>query len=588
MFTRTIVAAMASASLAGAQSSDSEHTLAAFAFVRTGDRTPVLRNNTQTLTTLGANQMHALGQKFRSKFVSGTESIVELSEDVLNNDQIWVQTLDAPYLVSSAQAFMQGLYPPHDISNATGDNTGVLADGTSIDYPLNGYQYASIHAANVYDPYARLVSGSAQCPQGQSDALKYFTTPEYWDAQTLADNRDLYKNLPLDWFEGHVNQDELSYLYALEIADYLSYQYSHNASIYKTLANDSDYTGLYDEFRYRADEVAWYLYGNTSATDTSERAIGGKTLAGSIQNTFDMLVSGKNNSAGEISSAGQISTPSPLTLFFGEQDAMMSLMSLMMLDTQSSDFKSIPPYGSAMIFELFSTSSSTDMPSDPNDLWVRFYFHNGTDADDKPLQSYSMFNNGRSMTDMPYTEFERLFSTISMHGLSDWCETCSTGAFFCRGADGSGVTLVVPSPQEKQKKDTVSPVVGGVIGAIVSLVVAGLLFALAMLLTGLRFHRVEHRLGGNRQKTDLGGFKGSAKLASDPDVSLAGNGAPPATNTAGIVSFGGDHKRGHERVGSWELRQKEFGKDVGGESPRSSFGGIDGVAVRGVEASDRV
>ncbi|KAH6860923.1 histidine phosphatase superfamily [Alternaria rosae] len=588
MFTRTIVAAMASASLAGAQSSDSEHTLAAFAFVRTGDRTPVLRNNTQTLTTLGANQMHALGQKFRSKFVSGTESIAELSEDVLNNDQIWVQTLDAPYLVSSAQAFMQGLFPPHDISNATGDNTGVLADGTSIDYPLNGYQYASIHAANVYDPYARLVSGSAQCPQGQSDALKYFTTPEYWDAQTLADNRDLYKNLPLDWFEGHVNQDELSYLYALEIADYLSYQYSHNSSIYKTLANDSDYTGLYNELRYRADEVAWYLYGNTSATDTSERAIGGKTLAGSIQNTFDMLVSGKNNSAGEISSAGQISTPSPLTLFFGEQDAMMSLMSLMMLDTQSSDFKSIPPYGSAMIFELFSTSSSTDMPSDPNDLWVRFYFHNGTDADDKPLQSYSMFNNGRSMTDMPYTEFERLFSTISMHGLTDWCETCSTGAFFCRGADGSGVTLVVPSPQEKQKKDTVSPVVGGVIGAIVSLVVAGLLFALAMLLTGLRFHRVEHRLGGNRQKSDLGGFKGSAKLASDPDVSLAGNGAPPATNTAGIVSFGGDHKRGHERVGSWELRQKEFGKDVGGESPRSSFGGIDGVAVRGVEASDRV
>ena len=209
MFTRTIVAAMASASLAGAQSSDSEHTLAAFAFVRTGDRTPVLRNNTQTLTTLGANQMHALGQKFRSKFVSGTESIAELSEDVLNNDQIWVQTLDAPYLVSSAQAFMQGLYPPHDISNATDDNTGVLADGTSVDYPLNGYQYASIHAANVYDPISRLVSGAGQCPQGQTDALKYFTTQEYRDAEYLADNSDLYKNLPLDWFEGHVNQDEL-------------------------------------------------------------------------------------------------------------------------------------------------------------------------------------------------------------------------------------------------------------------------------------------------------------------------------------------------------------------------------------------
>lgn len=376
-------------------------------------------------------------------------------------------------------------------------------------------------------------------------------------------------------------------MYALELADYLSYQYMHNASIYKTLANNE--SGLYDTLRSRADEVAWYLYGNTSASDTSNRAIGGKTLAGSIQNTFDMLVSGKNNSAGDLSSAGQISTPSPLTFFFGEQDAMMSLMSLMMLDTQSTEFKSIPPYGSAMIFELFSTSSNTAMPSDPDDLWVRFYFHNGTDADDKPLQSYSMFNNGRSKTDMRYTEFERLFSTISMQGLSDWCETCSTGAFFCRGADGSGVTLVVPAAHERPRKDGVSPVVGGVIGAVISLVVAGLLFALAMLLTGLRFHRVEHRLGGNlRQKSDLGGFKGSAKLASDPDVRLAGNGVPPATNNAGIISFGGDGKRGHERVGSWELRQKEFGKDVGDVSPRSSFGGIDGVAVRGVEPRDQV
>jgi hypothetical protein len=302
-----------------------------------------------------------------------------------------------------------------------------------------------------------------------------------------------------------------------------------------------------------------------------------------------MLVSGKNNSDGQISSAGQINALSPLTLFFGEQDAMISLMSLMMLDTQSSDFKSIPPYGSAMIFELFSNgdSDNAEMPTDPNELWVRFYFHNGTDSDDKPLQSYSMFDHGRSMIDMPYTKFESLFSTIAMQGLSEWCETCSTGSLFCHGADGSGVTLVVPSPQERQKKDSISPVVGGVIGAIVSLVVAGLLFALAMLLAGIRFHRVEHRLGNHDQKSDLGGFKGSAKLASDLDVSLSGNGAMPATATAGIVSFG-DNKRGHERVGSWELRQKEFGKDIGEASPRSSFGGIDEVAARGVEPHDRV
>jgi hypothetical protein len=297
-----------------------------------------------------------------------------------------------------------------------------------------------------------------------------------------------------------------------------------------------------------------------------------------------MLVTGKNDSAGQISSAGQIGTPSPFTFFFGEQDAMVSLMSLMMLESQSSDFKSIPPYGSAMIFELFSTGDGSEIPSDPNDLWVRFYFHNGTDSDTKPLQSYSMFNNGRSMTDMPYTQFERLFGSISMQGLNDWCTACSSASLFCRGTDGSGVTLVVSAPQEMPKQYAISPVVGGIIGAFVSLVIAGLLFALAMLLAGIRFHRVEQRVG---PKSHLGGFKGSAKLASDLDVSLSGNGAPPATTTAGIVSFG-DRKKGHERLGSWELRQKEFGRDIGEASPRSSFDAIDAVAARRVEPHDRV
>jgi hypothetical protein len=203
MFARTIIAAAASACLVGAQSSNSEHTHAAFAFIRTGERTPSLRNNTQILTTVGATQMHALGQKLRSKYVNGSDSIAALSTDVLNNNQIWVQTLDTPHLVSSAQAFMQGLYPPYDSNNAT----GVLADGSSVDYPLNGYQYASVHAASPNDPYSRLVSGAQSCPQAQSDGLKYFTTPEF--KATSAANKDLYKKLDLDWFEGYVEQDEL-------------------------------------------------------------------------------------------------------------------------------------------------------------------------------------------------------------------------------------------------------------------------------------------------------------------------------------------------------------------------------------------
>ncbi|EFQ86174.1 hypothetical protein P3342_003260 [Pyrenophora teres f. teres] len=585
MFTRMSIAAVASAWLVGAQSSvdsDSYHPHAAFAFVRTGERTPILRNNTQRLTALGANQMYTLGQNFRTRYIAGdkpnalgAQHITGLSTDILNNEHVWVQTRDVPYLVSSAQAFMQGLYPPHGIANGTGDVTGILADGTSVDYPLNGYQYANIRAASPEDPDSIYISGDENCPMAQQAALTYFTTDEF--EQTSTANKELYKSLKLDWFEGNMKPFNLEYINALEIADYISYQYAHNSSIHDTLANDTEYTGAYDKIRYLADEEAWHLYGNTSSssTDAGNQAMGGKTLAASILNTFSLRIANPNNVLDD-------APPSyPLTFYFGEQDAMMSLMSLMNLDSKSPYFKSIPPYASAMVFELFSRGSSAAFPNDTSDLWVRFSFHNGTDDDTQQLIQYPMFNNGPSTANMPWSEFENMMGSVAMKSISDWCTSCSSPSIFCSGVQGTDITVIVPLAQKKGEKGSVSPVVGGVIGAIVALVVAGLLFALAMLFGGIRLHRVQ-RTDDTNKRASLGGFKGSAKLASDPDLGLAGNGAPPAKGVVGA-------KKGHERVGSWELSQKEFGKDVGDDSPRSSFGGIDAVAAgRPAQAHERV
>ena len=188
---------------------------------------------------------------------------------------------------------------------------------------------------------------------------------------------------------------------------------------------------------------------------------------------------------------------------------------------------------------------------------------------------------------MKWSAFESAISGIALSDIAKWCTECSSGALFCSGVYGDGnLTLSGPgtaTPAATQRKNKVSPVVAGVIGALVALVVAGLLFALAMLLAGIRLHRQPRS-----RKSDLGGFKGSAKLASDPDLSLARNGVPPA----GIVTAGmGDGaKRGHERVGSWELRQKEFGKGAGdfGDRERESMDGIDAVAARPVVPRESV
>jgi hypothetical protein len=217
MYTRAVVAVAASTWLFGAQAatgSNVEHVHAAFAFVRAGERTPFLRNDTQKLTAVGADQMFTLGQNFRTRYIAGdkpnglgTERIANMSTDILNNDQIRIQTLDTPYLVSSAQAFIQGLYPPHASSNGTGDATGLLADGTTVDFPLNGYQYASIQTASQDDPKSRLVSGAQNCPTAQVDGLKYLTTDQF--EETMGSSEKMYKSLDVDWFEGHLAEDDV-------------------------------------------------------------------------------------------------------------------------------------------------------------------------------------------------------------------------------------------------------------------------------------------------------------------------------------------------------------------------------------------
>jgi hypothetical protein len=263
----------------------------------------------------------------------------------------------------------------------------------------------------------------------------------------------------------------------------------------------------------------------------------------------------------------------PLTFLFGEYEPFISLLSLMMADSHDDYFRSIPPFSSAMIFELFSTGGNASFPSTPDDLWVRFYFHNGTDDGADQLLAFPIFGNGPSRTDMSWRDFSNWFTRIMINDLSDWCTACDSLSLFCQGVDGKNTTSVSTA---RQNHYAISPPVAGVVGAIVTLVVAALLFALAMLLGGIRFHRVQRG-----KKSDLGGFKGSRKLASDPDLSLANNAAMPAG--AGI-SFAPD-KKGHERVGSWELRQKEFGRE---ERERESLDGIDAVATRPVEPSERV
>lgn len=114
-------------------------------FSRTGERTPeLLPNTSQSLTSLGAQQQYDVGTFFRERYLqtygstNGIDSapIQDMSVDELDGDQLYVMALDQQYNVASAQAFLQGLYPPYSLSNNTSgtlDPSGLdLANGTYV------------------------------------------------------------------------------------------------------------------------------------------------------------------------------------------------------------------------------------------------------------------------------------------------------------------------------------------------------------------------------------------------------------------------------------------------------------------------
>ncbi len=213
----------------------------------------------------------------------------------------------------------------------------------------------------------------------------------------------------------------------------------------------------------------------------------------------------------------------------------------------------MPDFGSVAVFELYSYAATGDntFPSE-DELWVRFYFRNGT-ASDEPFQAYSLFNYGPDNFEMRWVDFEAAMMNVAVGDIGMWCEQCSAGLIatdrvFCsfwNSSDSSDGTLTSATTSN----GTLSPAVSGVIGAVIALVIAGVIFAFLMVLAGVRFHRVKSHKG------DLGGFKGSQKLASDRDLTLPKGGAVVG---ATIETPGSPVPGGHERVGSWELKQNDL------------------------------
>ncbi|KAF7596326.1 hypothetical protein BBP40_002070 [Aspergillus hancockii] len=552
-------AAVLRVSLASAQDLK-EQVWAIFAYSLYGDSIPSVLPRPKALTPYGASEMYAAGSFFRDRYVAihandSTPStrIRNLSPYLIDAEEVDVLSTSDPSVIASAQAFMQGLYPPlGDSFNTTTyfDSSFQLANGSLATAPLGGYQYPQIVTLDLADPRSIKLDGQIDCLMHQVDNSEYKFSPEA--QQTKQDSAAFYSKIyPLS-LSGVLDPSSANYENALYISEYLDYEFLHNESLLHNINQDD-----INHARSLADHYVFSTNGNTSSTggidSDSIRTIAGRTLASSILDAFDNNIEYRGNNG-------------KMTLVFGSHEPTVALTSLMQLASpQHENFYGRPTLGASMVFELYSLENgSNPVYPDPSQLYVRFLLRNGTQTPD--FRSYPLFGHGPSNIAIPYVEFQAEMEKFSLGSAKEWCLICNSQSTFCSG--------ILDRPQTQDTDDKgLHPAVAGVIGAVVTLVSAALVSIVGFMACGVRMNRI--------RKSSLGGFKGNSKMASDSDLTVKNatrEDVKPADNQDSNSSVPGvTVVRGHERSGSWEMKgqQRDNTNYSRGEQAISSFDNAD-------------
>lgn len=374
------------------------------------------------------------------------------------------------------------------------------------------------------------LAGNIQCTNLSIQHLDTLVSSEFVSKSVA--NEDFYGNFTTTVFSD-LKPDIVNYGNAWDIYEYALYEYSHNQTVYDSLA-PSDLAKLYE----LASEQQWSL--NTGAPNSAAyiNSISGQTMGSKIVQQL-----AQNIASGGVSNK--------LTLMFGSYEPFLAFFALSALNKGHSGaaFKSLPQHGSVLAFDLFSDPTnpsgqnlSQEFPN-TEDLMVRFSFRNGTGD----MLQYPLFGRGNSELDMSWTDFVSGMSGFALNTIAEWCTSCDAVNLFCEAiesnqSNSTDTDLDIVSGS----RHSLSPAVAGVIGAIVALAVC-IIAGISLCLFGFRINYRERdpksSAGGlgvlRRSGSGNGGFKGAEKLASDTDLHLKGGAG------ATVVR--------HERVGSWEL-----------------------------------
>ncbi|WYZ42885.1 hypothetical protein EsH8_VI_000584 [Colletotrichum jinshuiense] len=439
-----------------------ETVLGIYVFHRHGDRT-AKKTPPVRFTDLGAYEVYTSGLHYGQRYVrdNATAQIRYISADDVLPEQLSVTSPSDVVLQSSAYAFLQGFYPPAGTAN-------VLANGSSVEAPLGGYQYVPVNAVSTAATSqdaesSEWLQGGSGCGKAVVSSNNYFSSPEY--QAVAAESLDFYQGL-LPVINGTFGAKAATFENAYTIFDLVNVATIHNETIPSadlltnaTIRRLTDYANIHE----------WNLAYNE--TDPI-RAIAGKVLAGQVLQALNATL----NSAAKTGST-------KANIQFGAYASFSSFFGLAQLQKVSADFQTVVDYASSMVFELVTNATSASPAA--ADVSVRFRFANGS-AGDSPLDVYPLF--GRSETLLPWTTFVDEMRQFAVEDTKAWCTACGNSTGTCASALGlDGSTGATGSDSTGGSgSGGISTPVAGVIGALVTLVVILGIQGLVMAVAGLR------------------------------------------------------------------------------------------------------
>lgn len=461
---------LALSTLLGLTVAQTETVLGIYVFHRHGDRTSKSWPPT-VLTDLGYAEVSSSGNYYRNRYIdsNATSQIYQVSPDLVKLSQLNVQAPVDTVLQPSAMGFLQGLYPP--VGATLGSQK--LANGSTVEAPLNGFQLIPVEPVSSLANGANAentawLQGSSGCGNAIISSNNYFISDEY---KTMLNKTDgFYKSLlPVVNTTFTAAQDNFKNAYT--IYDYVHVSSIHNSSIPsgQLLTPEAQF-----QLRTLADNHEYNLAYN--ATDPI-RAIAGSTLAAQIVQQLNNTITTKS--------------AQPISLQFGAYGSFFSFFGLAQLPAVSDNFTGVVDYASGMIFELTTTADVNSSYPAPEDISVRFLFHNGTAAEN-PVTAYPLF--GQKETVISWPTFVSEMNKFAIGDQASWCSACGNTTGICAGAStSSSSSPSATSSGESHSGGGISKAVAGVIGAMVTLGVILGLEALIMILGGLRLVSKKNR-----------------------------------------------------------------------------------------------